>query len=83
MCKKLSNCFLIRKRFALSSLLLFFNLICFAQQKISVSGSVISDTDKPLASVSIKEKGTDAGRSAHPMRLHHEHYPQLCVQKQG
>ena len=61
MCKKLKNCFHIRKRFAFSSLLLFFNFICFAQQKISVTGSVTSDSDKPLASVSVKEKGTEAG----------------------
>ena len=61
MCKKLSSCFLTRKRFALSSLLLFFNLICFAQQKISVTGSVTSDSDKPLASVSIKVKGAAGG----------------------
>lgn len=67
MCKKLSNCFLIRKRFAFSSLLLFFNLICFAQQKISVTGNVISDSDKPLASVSIKEKGTEVGTTTNEL----------------
>ena len=61
MCKKLSSRFPLKQRFVLCSLLLFFNLICFAQQKITVTGSVISDSNKPLASVSVKEKGTDAG----------------------
>lgn len=61
MIKKLNSCSLVRKRLLLSSLLLFFSLICFAQQKITVSGTVHSDYDKPLASVSVKVKGTDVG----------------------
>lgn len=44
-----------------SLLLVFLNLISFAQQRITVSGSVISDSNIPLASVSVKVKGTSNG----------------------
>lgn len=63
MIAKLNTCFLKTNRlgFLLSFLLLFFNLISFAQQKITVSGTVISDNNIPVASVSVIVKGTSGG----------------------
>jgi TonB-linked SusC/RagA family outer membrane protein len=59
MCKKLFGCFLKRKQFLILLLpLLFCNLILFAQQKVTVSGAVISERNIPLAGVSIKVKGS-------------------------
>ena len=61
MFKKLRSCFLKRKQLSFSLLLVFFNLISFAQQKITVSGTVISDSNIPLASVSVNVKGRSVG----------------------
>ena len=62
MCKKLCSCFLKRKQFLILLLpLLFCNLITFAQQKITVSGAVVSERNIPLAGVSVKVKGSTAG----------------------
>ena len=47
-----------------SFLFLFFlsaSLISFAQQKITVSGTVVSDSSLPLSNVSIRVKGGTAG----------------------
>ena len=59
MCKKLCSCFLKGKQFLILLLpLLFCNLILFAQQKVTVSGAVISERNIPLAGVSVKVKGS-------------------------
>ncbi|MEO5889584.1 MAG: TonB-dependent receptor [Ferruginibacter sp.] len=61
MLKKPSSCFPERKRLTFSTLLLFFSLLSFAQQKITVSGTVQSDSSLPLSNVSIKVKGATDG----------------------
>jgi len=61
MCKKLRIGILKRKQFFFFFLLLFFNFISLAQQKITVTGSVTSDNNTPLAGVSIKVKGASGG----------------------
>ncbi len=61
MCKKLRTGILKRKQFFFSFLLLFFNFISLAQQKITVTGSVTSDNNTPLAGVSIKVTGAPGG----------------------
>ncbi len=61
MCKKLRTGILKRKQFFFSFLLLFFNFISLAQQKITVNGSVTSDNNIPLAGVSIKVTGAPGG----------------------
>ena len=61
MCKKLRTGILKRKQFFFSLLLLFLNFISLAQQKITVTGSVSSDNNTPLAGVSIKVKGASGG----------------------
>lgn len=61
MLKRLSSCFLKRKRLTFSILLLFFHLVSFSQQKIFVTGTVVSDSDTPLASVSVNVKDAAGG----------------------
>lgn len=59
--KTLSNSFLKRKRFLYLFLLLLFSFNSFAQQKITVKGVVISDSNQVLSSVSIKAIGSTTG----------------------
>jgi len=62
MCKKLQSCFLKRKQLLfLLFPLVFFNLISFAQQKVTVTGTVVSELNIPLAGVSVKIKGSSGG----------------------
>lgn len=63
MLTKLSTCFLYRKRlsFFCSFLFLFFSFISFAQQTMTVTGTVISDNNLPVANVTVNVKGTTVG----------------------
>ncbi len=61
MYKKLRIGILKRKQFFFSILLLFFNFISLAQQKVTVTGSVTSDNNTLLAGVSVKVKGAPGG----------------------
>ncbi len=57
MFKRLSSCFLIRKRLTLSSLLLFFSLLSFAQTG-TVTGTVLDADNKPVDGATITVKQT-------------------------
>jgi len=59
--KKLSGRFPEGKRYFFSFLLFFFNFALFAQQQITVTGTVTSENNTPLASVSVKVKGSAGG----------------------
>ncbi|HET7116214.1 MAG TPA: SusC/RagA family TonB-linked outer membrane protein [Hanamia sp.] len=61
MSKKLQPFSQQKKKVFIFIFLLFFSLFSFAQQKITVSGHVFTDTNVPLAGVSVNEKGTTAG----------------------
>jgi len=61
MYKNLINCFHKRKRFFYTLLILFLSISSFAQQKITVSGTVISDSNQVLSSVSVKAIGMPGG----------------------
>lgn len=58
MFKKLSSCFQKRKRFGFSLLLLFFNLISFAQQTNTVTGTVKDPDNKPVEGATVTVKQT-------------------------
>ncbi|HRP57050.1 TonB-dependent receptor [Agriterribacter sp.] len=60
MLKKLPRIFQENKKVCFSIALLFFSLFTFAQQKITVSGTVL-ENDAPLAGVSVLIKGTATG----------------------
>ena len=50
-----------RKKILLFLFFLFFSSLLFAQQKITVKGTVLADNNTPLAGVSVKEKGGPGG----------------------
>ncbi|HTE31734.1 MAG TPA: SusC/RagA family TonB-linked outer membrane protein, partial [Chryseolinea sp.] len=64
MFKKTGSCFRNGKRLTLPILLLFSSLLSFAQQKLSVTGTVLSDSSLPLSGVSIKVKDGATGTSS-------------------
>jgi len=64
MLKKQFAYLLQRKKSPLFFLLLFSSLFSFAQQKITVSGTVVSDSTLPLSNVSIKAQGEPAGTTS-------------------
>lgn len=59
--KKISNSFPKRKHLTFSVILLLFNLCSFAQQKITVTGKVLSENTQALSNVSVKIKGETGG----------------------
>jgi len=50
-----------RKKILLFLFFLFFSSLLFAQQKITVKGTVLGENNTPLAGVSVKEKGEPGG----------------------
>lgn len=61
MFKTPTGCFLKEKRLTISTLFLLFSLLSFSQPKITVVGTVMSDSAMPLSNVSVKVKGASTG----------------------
>ena len=61
MFKTFMNCFQKRKRFYYFLLILLIPFNSFAQQKITVKGTVVSDSNQVLSRVSIKSIGSQSG----------------------
>lgn len=61
MSKKRLACLLSKKKIFFLLIFLISSSLSFAQQKITISGKVISETNAPLAGVSVKAKNATAG----------------------
>lgn len=61
MLKKRPRCFHLKMKFYFMFLLLFSASVSFAQQKINVSGKVVSDKNIPLPDASVKVEGQPTG----------------------
>jgi hypothetical protein len=61
MLKKQIACFHLGQKISLLTCLLLFSFLSFAQQKITVNGTVVSDQNEPLSGVSVKVEKSSVG----------------------